>query len=90
MPRPFPLAIGIGTDICHVARIYRILTKPKGSAQQFIRQFLNPREILAYASKLKVAEELDRLKADEKRYSEIPAKMIAAKAWPLAHFLGGR
>jgi holo-[acyl-carrier protein] synthase len=90
MPRPFPFALGIGTDICHIPRIQKILTNPKGSAQHFFRKVLNPAETLAYKSWLKVAVELDALKADEKQYSEIPEKVIHAKVWPMARFLSGR
>jgi hypothetical protein len=90
MPRPFPFALGIGTDICHVSRIYRLLTKPNRSAQQFVLKFFNPTEIRAYGSWLKVAAELDALKADGKKYSEIPGNVMNAKVWPLARFMGGR
>jgi holo-[acyl-carrier protein] synthase len=90
MPRPFPFALGIGTDICHVGRIYRIITKPEGRAQQFIRNVLNPTEIREHASKLKFAVELDTMKAMGKQFSDLRRKEVAAKAWPLAQFLGGR
>jgi len=92
MPRPrlFPFALSIGTDICHILRVKKILTNPKRSAQQYFRKVLNPAEVLAYRSWLKVAVELDALKADEERYSEIPGEVIHAKAWPMARFLSGR
>lgn len=90
MPRPLPFALGIGTDICHVPRIYRLLTKQNRSAQHFVLKSLNPAEIRACGSWLKVAAELDALKADGKQYSEIPEKVMNAKVWPLARFMGGR
>lgn len=90
MPRPFPIALGIGTDICHVPRIYRLLINPNRSAQHFVTRFLNSTEIRASESWLKVAVDLDALKADEKQYSEFQGKEMNAKVWPLARFLGGR
>jgi phosphopantetheinyl transferase (holo-ACP synthase) len=90
MPRPFPFALGIGTDICSVKRIYRILTKPEGRAQQFIRHFFNHTEIREHADRLSFAVELDTLKALGKQYPEARRKEVAGKTWRLAHFLGGR
>jgi hypothetical protein len=87
--RLFPFALSIGTDICHIPRVKKILISPKSSAQQYFRKVLNPAEALAYRSWLKVAVELDALKAEE-RYSEIPGKVIHAKVWPMARFLSGR
>jgi hypothetical protein len=90
MPRPFPFALSIGTDICHIVRIYNILTHPRVRAQLFVRKVLNPAEILASESWLKSAAELDSMKTDEKIYSDIPRKAIHSKVWPMAHFLSGR
>lgn len=40
--RPFPLPLNIGTDICHIARIYDILQKPGGGG--LIRRILTDGE----------------------------------------------
>lgn len=90
MPRPFPFALGIGIDICHVSRIYNLLTKPNRSAQKFLLKLLNPTEVRASESWLKAAVELDTLKADKIQYSEIPRTVVHAKIWPLARFMSGR
>lgn len=59
-------------------------------AQQFIRNVLNPTEIREHASKLKFAVELDTMKTTGKPLSQLRSKEVAAKAWLLARFLGGR
>lgn len=42
MPRPFPLPINIGTDICSITRILRILKTEKGT--RFVERVLSERE----------------------------------------------
>ncbi|RMY77939.1 hypothetical protein D0862_13464 [Hortaea werneckii] len=49
-PRPFPFALGIGTDICHRKRIEQLLLKPppqsrKKNLTRFLVRFLTSREI---------------------------------------------
>ncbi|RMY57209.1 hypothetical protein D0863_12714 [Hortaea werneckii] len=49
-PRPFPFALGIGTDICHRKRIEQLLLKPPPQARKknltrFLVRFLTSREI---------------------------------------------
>lgn len=41
-PLPFPFPVHIGTDICHVPRILRILTGPHG--ERFVEKVLNEKE----------------------------------------------
>jgi hypothetical protein len=41
-------------------------------------------------SKLKYAEELDTMKVNGMEFSEPKSEDVAAKAWLLARFLGGR
>ena len=90
MPHPFPFALGIGTDICNIARIYRVLTSQNSSAQQFARHVLNPTEIREHASRLMFGLELDTMKATGNQLVELRSELTAAKARHLAQFLGGR
>lgn len=46
--RPFPLALGLGTDICHVVRIHNILRGPRRG--RFVRRILAPEELTAAAA----------------------------------------
>ncbi|EME38368.1 hypothetical protein DOTSEDRAFT_57481 [Dothistroma septosporum NZE10] len=45
-PRPFPFALGIGTDICCISRISQLITKKPehGSLMPFVKKFLTLRE----------------------------------------------
>ncbi|PYI31080.1 4'-phosphopantetheinyl transferase [Aspergillus indologenus CBS 114.80] len=44
-PIPFPLALNIGTDIVHLPRIARLLTRHNGTyLARFTRRILHPRE----------------------------------------------
>lgn len=52
-PRPFPFALGIGTDICHRKRIEQLLLKPPPQARKknltrFLVRFLTSREITIF------------------------------------------
>ncbi|CAG9998012.1 unnamed protein product [Clonostachys byssicola] len=48
--RAFPLPINVGTDICQISRIYRILKGPR--AARFVDRILGPHERAAAASRL--------------------------------------
>jgi phosphopantetheinyl transferase (holo-ACP synthase) len=59
MPRPFPFGLNIGTDICHIPRIWNILFD-KGSAssaghraERFVTKVLNEHERVPVLRKLK-------------------------------------
>ncbi|KAK2059878.1 hypothetical protein LY76DRAFT_433083 [Colletotrichum caudatum] len=41
-PRPFPFPINIGTDICQVSRVYRLLASDRGAS--FLRRVLTKDE----------------------------------------------
>ncbi|KAH8679049.1 hypothetical protein BGZ60DRAFT_402425 [Tricladium varicosporioides] len=43
-PRPFPFPINVGTDVCRVSRIARILTKSHDHARRFWERVLSPHE----------------------------------------------
>ncbi|KAI7209937.1 hypothetical protein KC343_g2176 [Hortaea werneckii] len=58
-PRPFPFALGIGTDICHRKRIEQLLLKPPPQARKknltrFLVRFLTSREINIFWRKFEV------------------------------------
>jgi holo-[acyl-carrier protein] synthase len=40
--RPFPFPFNVGTDICQISRIHKILVSPR--AQRFVRRVLAPEE----------------------------------------------
>ena len=42
--RPFPLPIGIGTDICAINRVRAIIGKGDNNFRRYLRRFLTPRE----------------------------------------------
>ncbi|VUC21800.1 unnamed protein product, partial [Clonostachys rosea] len=48
--RAFPLPINVGTDICQISRIYRILEGPR--AARFVDRILGPHERSSAASRL--------------------------------------
>lgn len=53
MPKPFPFPIRIGTDICHITRIFNILTNENGrKAQAFVSKVLTEQEILISKNRL--------------------------------------
>ncbi|KAH6676778.1 hypothetical protein B0J14DRAFT_698784 [Halenospora varia] len=43
-PRPFPFPLNVGTDICRISRIARILTKSHDHARRFWEKVLSPHE----------------------------------------------
>ena len=40
-PHPFPLAVNIGTDIVHLPRIARLVSRPNGYLTRFTRRILH-------------------------------------------------
>ncbi|KAF2721483.1 hypothetical protein K431DRAFT_268606 [Polychaeton citri CBS 116435] len=48
--RPFPLPMTVGTDICNIPRVLKLITKQKhGSLNSFLRRLLSPREQDAFS-----------------------------------------
>ncbi|KAL4976584.1 4'-phosphopantetheinyl transferase superfamily [Aspergillus desertorum] len=43
-PLPFPLALNIGTDIVHLPRIIRLVSRPGGYLTRFMRRVLSEQE----------------------------------------------
>jgi holo-[acyl-carrier protein] synthase len=83
---PFPLALHVGTDICHIARVHAILSSPRGP--RFIRRVFS-------------REELERPRAVVARILEGGGPGAAAQAgagadalsppvWDAAVFVAGR
>jgi holo-[acyl-carrier protein] synthase len=53
MPVRFPLAIGIGTDICHIPRIARIITRrDEGGIEKFAGKIFNDFERPIFTTRL--------------------------------------
>jgi len=71
MPRPFPLPVNVGNDICHVQRIFYMLTaSPKGRAKALVRRILTVQESEALpTNKIKKPLQLfeEFLEKDKKR-----------------------
>ncbi|RMZ21281.1 hypothetical protein D0859_14702 [Hortaea werneckii] len=69
-PRPFPFALGIGTDICHRKRIEQLLLKPPPQARQknltrFLVRFLTSREISIFWRKFETEADLFHSQLDD-------------------------
>ena len=47
-PNPFPFALNIGTDIVHLPRIARLVSRPNGYLTRFTRRILNDHEQTAF------------------------------------------
>lgn len=47
-PNPFPFALNIGTDIVHLPRIARLVSRPNGYLTRFTRRILNDNEQMAF------------------------------------------
>ncbi|CAH0033628.1 unnamed protein product [Clonostachys rhizophaga] len=72
--RAFPLPINVGTDICQISRIHRILEGPR--AARFVDRILGPHERAAAASRL-----LPLTRSGGSRDGEL---------WKTAAFIAGR
>jgi phosphopantetheinyl transferase (holo-ACP synthase) len=88
MPRSFLFALGIGTDICHIPRIRKILVGKAGA--QFMKRVLNDNERVVYASKFKAFEAYKRGEASKEEILPSVQKAMNIRAWHLARFLSGR
>ncbi|KAF4449486.1 hypothetical protein F53441_7256 [Fusarium austroafricanum] len=58
--RAFPLPLNIGTDICQISRIYRILFSPR--ATRFVNRVLTPEELAKKDARLNI---LDSVRAQQ-------------------------
>ncbi|OJJ95891.1 hypothetical protein ASPACDRAFT_63897 [Aspergillus aculeatus ATCC 16872] len=58
-PTPFPLALNIGTDIVHLPRIARLLTRQNGTyLARFTRRILHPREQADFRARFQLSPSL--------------------------------
>ncbi|CAH0048919.1 unnamed protein product [Clonostachys solani] len=97
--RAFPLPINVGTDICQISRIRRILEGPR--AARFVDRILGPHERAAAASRL-LPLRTGRLAgspgAKGDRNSHVPPSVSAVlsggsrddELWKTAAFIAGR
>ncbi|KAM5348363.1 hypothetical protein ACJ41O_008187 [Fusarium nematophilum] len=95
--RAFPFPLNIGTDICQISRIYRILSGPR--ATRFVNRILSPEELARKDARLNVLAHNDKLSAGQvgnaKRSDENEKsheKMAAGdpELWKCAAFVAGR
>lgn len=80
--RGFPLALGVGTDICRISRVHGILRGPR--RERFVRRILAPEEVAAAGERLLVPSGADGDSdgdGDEARKTGL---------WKMAVFVAGR
>lgn len=91
---PFPYPLGLGTDICHIPRIRRILTNEKPQyAERFAQKIFGPAERGEFNSRY---QNLLQCKRDV--LEEVPARAIDSllrdkydqKLWQLSSWVAGR
>ncbi|CAI6089799.1 unnamed protein product [Clonostachys chloroleuca] len=94
--RAFPLPINVGTDICQISRIYRILEGPR--AARFVDRILGPHERVVAASRLLPLTLVGSPGTEGNRDSLMPPLTPAARSgvsrddelWKTAAFIAGR
>jgi holo-[acyl-carrier protein] synthase len=88
-PKPFPFPITVGTDICQISRIFRVLASARGS--RFVDRILTPSERAASAvlrdGKLKPAL-LQAGDLDGGSWADL--KRAEPQLWKKAQFMAGR
>ncbi|KAH6672788.1 hypothetical protein F5X68DRAFT_215025 [Plectosphaerella plurivora] len=88
-PKPFPFPLNVGTDICQISRIFRVLASPRGS--RFVDRILTPSERSA-----SVALRDGLLKPISLRPGELDSgswtdlKNAEPQLWKKAQFMAGR
>ncbi|KAJ9136443.1 hypothetical protein NKR23_g9841 [Pleurostoma richardsiae] len=93
---PFPFPLSIGTDICHIPRIHRILQHSERRRLQFVRRVLNATETARPHLREPIAWILDgRVPAKEGRRLGAAAEKDggaggASDLWRAACFMAGR
>ncbi|KAH7165602.1 hypothetical protein EDB81DRAFT_259082 [Dactylonectria macrodidyma] len=99
--RTFPFPLNIGTDICQISRIYRILSSSRG--KRFVNRILAPEEIALKDVRLNVLTHTSRLSgysrpleatiATGMRQGQQTHEALAAldpEMWKCAAFIAGR
>jgi holo-[acyl-carrier protein] synthase len=96
-PLPFPFPLRVGTDICQISRIYRLLAGPRGP--RFIRRVLTvdeleqktPSEVLQLVSQLQDNKHISS--NDGQAIRNLTASLCSKNDSPLlkaASFMAGR
>ncbi|KAM0426142.1 hypothetical protein ACHAPT_008485 [Fusarium lateritium] len=99
--RAFPFPLNIGTDICQISRIYRILSGPRAS--RFVSRILSPEELAKKDARLNILRRMPlnngELAADQQSGTKgsggdnQPHEEIAVgnpELWKCAAFVAGR
>lgn len=99
--RAFPFPLNIGTDICQISRIYRILSGPRAS--RFVNRILSPEELAKKDARLDILERVPAnngaLEVGQRSETKASAgddqghESIAARdpeLWKCAAFVAGR
>ncbi|KAH7145853.1 hypothetical protein B0J13DRAFT_329482 [Dactylonectria estremocensis] len=99
--RPFPFPLNIGTDICQISRIYRVLSSPRGT--RFVKRILAPEEHAVEDVRLNVltrtpglsdnSRPLEATIATAMRQGQQAHEALAAldhEMWKCAAFVAGR
>jgi holo-[acyl-carrier protein] synthase len=93
--RPFPFPLNIGTDICQISRVYRILASPR--ATRFVNRILAPEELAHHDARLQVLTRAPSARSHGKTSDAVPEKdtheSLAARdpeLWKCAAFMAGR
>lgn len=94
--RPFPLPLGVGTDICRISRIHAILGSAR--ARRFIDRVLTPEERARAEPRLRLRPE-KQVAADHAAGDAAPARRVLGHEemarrdpvlWATASFVAGR
>ncbi|KAG6004497.1 hypothetical protein E4U21_001035 [Claviceps maximensis] len=88
--RPFPFPLNVGTDICRISRIYRILSGPRRT--RFVNRVLAPEEVKRDASRLScLADDVAAVSTQNERgRDEKDAELWRTELWKTAAFVAGR
>ncbi|KAM4056675.1 4'-phosphopantetheinyl transferase superfamily protein [Hirsutella rhossiliensis] len=86
--RAFPLALSVGTDICHIARIHAILRGPRRG--RFVRRILAPEELAAADDRLPGLTAEGGLVAGDGDGDGDGGAVRKTGLWKMAVFVAGR
>ncbi|KAH6895339.1 hypothetical protein B0T10DRAFT_213302 [Thelonectria olida] len=93
--RPFPFPLNIGTDICQISRVYRILAGPRAS--RFVTRILAPEELARHDARLQVLTRATGEQSHGKTSDAVSERggheSLAARnpeLWKCAAFMAGR
>lgn len=89
--RPFPLPLNIGTDICHIARIYDILQKPGGGG--LVRRILTEGERQRASARLAPLSRVTPTSTTTPRLGHVTRRQQQGRdpaLWETAAFVAGR